>query len=88
MLPKKRIKFVLIFYLMVAALVWLSTRLRPLGTDGGWGLNAVVIIVVLFVIALLAIINFYRGFKRERTFFILGLLHLLVLLTGIYFLLL
>lgn len=88
MQQRKRIISVLIFYFAAAILVWVLTQFSPHAADGGWSLNAIAIIVLLFVVALLALINFYKGFKIEKTFFILGLLHLLVLLIGIYFLLL
>jgi len=82
----KRYTSVITFYLAAFLVVWGLSRMDKPAPDGGWGFSAYALILIGCIIALLAIVNFYKGFKRERYFLIIGLLHLIILLAGIYFL--
>ena len=71
---------VIIFYTLSALTVFLLDNFFPArGTDGGWSLSALGIIVLSIVVAIWMVVSVVKGFTNDKSHFIIALIHLIVL---------
>lgn len=77
---KRASALVLLFYVLAALIVYVFVKLSPDHGDGTPGLGSTALVFFMVLIALLVIINIIKGFIMERSFFLIALLHGLILL--------
>lgn len=70
---------VLVFYAIAAALFFIFDKIDPTKHDGGPGLGSLVFVLAMIGVIVYLIIAIVKGFS-DRSFFIIALIHLIVLL--------
>ncbi|MFM6954888.1 MAG: hypothetical protein ACKOWL_07870 [Sphingobacteriaceae bacterium] len=69
----------LVFYSTSAAIIYAINKLSPGQQDGGLGCGSVVLLLVVVSVLVLLIFNAFKGFKTNKTYFIVAGIHLLML---------
>lgn len=77
---KRTFTLMLSFYIIASVIVFVFVKLSPDDDDGTPGLGSTALVFFMALIALLVIINIIKGFTTERSFFLVALLHGLILL--------
>ncbi len=74
----------LIFYAVSFLTIFLLTKLSPDAHDGGLGFGSLAIILLLLILIALIGVNIYRGAKKDKGYFIIAGIHLIVLLASVF----
>ncbi len=69
-----------IFYITSIGIILLLNIISPNAHDGGLGLASLAIILMLVVVFGLVVVNIYKGFKKNKEYFLIAAMHVLVLL--------
>ncbi|MBZ4191128.1 hypothetical protein [Niabella beijingensis] len=76
---KKTYTLLLSFYIVAALIVFAFVRLSPDHPDGTPGLGSTTLIFFMVFIGLLVLINIIKGFTVGKNFFLVALIHSIVL---------
>ncbi len=82
---KKTIILMAIFYIVASLIVFAFAKLNPDGDGSDLGMGSMAIIFFMVLIALLAVINFIKGITMSKNFFIVALVHSVILVFVYYF---
>jgi hypothetical protein len=74
----------LIFYAVSFLIIFLLNKLSPNAQDGGLGLGSLAIILFFLLLIVLIGVNIYRAAKKDKQYYIIGGIHLVVLLGGVF----
>ncbi|MBO9594617.1 MAG: hypothetical protein J7599_17065 [Niabella sp.] len=77
---KRTYTLILSFYIIASVIVFAFVKLSPDHGDGTPGLGSTALVFFIVLIALLVIINIIKGFTMAKNFFLVALLHGLILL--------
>lgn len=81
---KRTYTLILSFYIVATLIVFTFVKLSPDHGDGTPGLGSTALVFFMVLIALLVIINIVKGFTMGKSFFLVALLHGLVLILLYY----
>lgn len=77
---KRTYTLILSFYIIASVIVFAFVKLSPDHGDGTPGLGSTALVFFMVLIALLVVINIVKGFATQRSYFLVALLHALILL--------
>ncbi len=75
----KKYQSTIIFYVVSVLVIYLLSILSPNQQDGGPGLGSLAIVLFVLAVMVMAVINAFKGIKQKEYFLLAGI-HLLVLL--------
>jgi hypothetical protein len=58
--------------------------ISPTAHDGGLGFGGLAIILLTLTVLVLVIVNIYKGIKKEKGYFVIAGIHLLILFATIF----
>ncbi len=70
----------LVFYIVSFAVIYLLNWLSPGAHDGGLGLGGLALILFVLVVISLIGISIYKAIKKSKDYFILTVIHIVILL--------
>ncbi|ANH83828.1 hypothetical protein A8C56_09890 [Niabella ginsenosidivorans] len=82
---KKTIILIALFYVIAFLIVFAFAKLSPDGDGNDLGMGSMAVIFFMVLIALLAVINFIKGITMSKNFFIVALIHTVILVFVYYF---
>ena len=74
----------LIFYVLAAIIIYVLELLSPGAHDGGLGLGGLAVLLLVLTIVVLLIISLYKGFAKDKTYFIIAAIHFVILMVGAF----
>jgi uncharacterized membrane protein len=73
----------LVFYLASIAIIFLLNKISPNAHDGGLGFGTVAILLFGLILIALIGVTIYKGIKTDKSYFIITLIHFVVLTFGV-----
>lgn len=72
----------LLFYAIAFTAIYLLFRVSPSQHDGSPGLGASAFMIFTMIVAILFVMNIYKGIRIHKQYFLIAAVHLLVLIWG------
>lgn len=80
----KEYKNTLLFYIIAIAIIYFLNLFSPNAHDGGLGFGTLFLLLTVLIILVLIVVNLYRGFTKNKSYFKFALIHGLVLTTVLF----
>jgi len=74
----------LIFYLISFVIIFVLTKVSPNAQDGGLGWGGFAMMLLGLILVILIGINTYKGLSRDKEYFIIAGIHMVILAGGLY----